>query len=40
MSAQILDFEDDFLDTQLRYVEKDIRLCGRVTDLSVCAMRL
>src|SRR5688572_30097012 len=31
MSAQILDFEDDLFDPQLRYVEKDIRICRRLT---------
>ena len=31
MSAQILDFEDDLLDPQLRHVEQDIRLCRRLS---------
>jgi hypothetical protein len=30
MNAQIPDFENDLLDTQLRHVEKDIRLCRRL----------
>jgi hypothetical protein len=31
VSAQILDFQDDLIDPQLRYVEKDIRLCRGLT---------
>jgi hypothetical protein len=37
MSAQILDFEDDLLDAQLRYVEEDIRLCRRLSVMTMPA---
>jgi len=40
MGAQILDFEDDLLDAQLRYVEKDIRLRRRITAPTMSAVAL
>jgi hypothetical protein len=37
MSAQILDVEEDLLDLQLRYVEEDIRLCRRLSAMTMPA---